>query len=430
MTDCTICCEKFNLTCHKKVSCNYCELECCRKCIQKYLTDITTDAHCMQCKNIWNREFIDSACTKHFRNKELKNHRENILFEREKCFLPDAQVIASRRKEKLRLIEENNTKIREIMREVDRLGRDNIRIQGEGDLVPGSEEITERRKFIRKCPVSECRGFLSTQWKCELCENHICHECNEIKEDPHVCEAGAVETMKLLKKDTKACPNCGTMIFKISGCAQMWCPDCHSAFNWNTMQIEKGIIHNPHFYEFQRLGGTAHRNHGDIPCGGMPDISELYTKCKIKHQDPHRYRYVAPTMIPLESKIYFDFHRVISHINQMELHGYRVPYENNLEMRIAYLTNKFSEDEYKFTLQKNEKSREKRRDILNILTMFTQTGADILRQFVNNELDDSTDIIHNLRDYTNETLRTISKRYSCVVPQIHTTSWDINRLKF
>ena len=428
MTDCSICCEKFNLTCHRKVSCNYCELECCRKCVQKYLTDITTDAHCMQCKNIWNREFIDSACTKHFRNKDLKNHRENILFEREKCFLPDAQVIAAHRKEKARIIEENNTKIREIMREVDRLGRDNIRIQSEGDTT----EVLERRKFIRKCPVSECRGFLSTQWKCEMCENHICHECNEVKGDPHVCEPGAVETMKLLKKDTKACPNCGTMIFKISGCAQMWCPDCHSAFNWNTMQIEKGIIHNPHFYEFQRLGGNAPRNAGDIPCGGLPDISELYTKCKIKYQEPNRYRYVAPIMIPIESKIYFDFHRIITHITHVELHGYRAPYENNLEMRIAYLTNKFSEDEYKFTLQKNEKAREKRRDILNILTMFTQTGADILRQFVNNELDGSTDtdIIHNLRDYTNETLRIIGKRYSCVVPQINTDTWDLIRLKF
>lgn len=429
MTDCTICCEKFNLTCHKKVECNYCELECCRKCIQKYLTDITTDAHCMQCKNIWNREFIDSACTKHFRNKDLKIHRENILFEREKCFLPDAQVIVARRKEKTRLIEENKIKIREFMLKVDRLERENAHILLEGDLVPGGE-LSERRKFIRKCPVSECRGFLSTQWKCELCENRICHECNEVKEDPHVCEAGAVETMKLLKKDTKACPNCGTMIFKISGCAQMWCPDCHTAFNWNTMQIEKGIIHNPHFYEFQRLGGNAPRNAGDIPCGGMPDISELYTKCKIKYQETIRYRYVAP-MIPLESKIFFDFHRIISHINQMEIHGYRVPCENNTEMRIKYLTNSLTEDEYKFTLQKNEKAREKRRDILNILTMFTQTGADILRQFVNGELlENGTDIIHNLRDYTNETLCTISKRYSCVVPQLNIINWDINRLKF
>ena len=414
MVDCTICCEKFNLTCHKKVECNYCELECCRKCIQKYLTDITTDAHCMQCKNIWNREFIDSACTKNFRNKDLKNHRENILFEREKCFLPDAQVIVAQRKERVRLIEENTIKIHDFMYEIRKLENTNNIIRQGTDVV----DVSDRRKFIRKCPVPECRGFLSTQWKCELCENHICHECNEIKGDPHTCDPGAVETMKMLKKDTKACPNCGTMIFKISGCAQMWCPDCHTAFNWNTMQIEKGVIHNPHFYEFQRLGGAVHRNHGDIPCGGMPDVLELYTKCKIKQS---RYQ----VMIPPEYKIIFDFHRVIQHINQVEI--YHGPNENFLEMRIRYLTGIYTEDEYKLLLQRSEKAREKRRDIMNILTMFTQTGADLLRQFVNDtELDQ--DVINNLRDYTNDTLCTISKRYTCVVPQIN--NWDIIRLKF
>lgn len=418
--DCTICCERFNLTCHKKIACNYCELECCRKCIQQYLIDITTDAHCMQCKNIWNREFIDSACTKNFRNKDLKKHRENILFEREKCFLPDAQVIVAQRKERIRLIEENNIKIREFMIEIHKLENANNIIRQGTDVV----NVTERRKFIRKCPVPECRGFLSTQWKCELCENHICHDCNEIKGDPHTCEPGAVETMKMLKKDTKACPNCGTMIFKISGCAQMWCPDCHTAFNWNTMQIEKGIIHNPHFYEFQRLGGAiAPRNHGDIPCGGLPDLAELYIRCNLSTR--HYYNVTIPT----KYKIIFDFHRVIQHINQVEIR--HVGIENFLELRINYLTNLYTEDEYKFILQKNEKAREKRRDIVNILNMFTQTGSDLLRQFVNNTIDlHQQDVINNLRDYTNETLCVISKRYTCVVPQMHVDSWEIVKLKF
>jgi hypothetical protein len=73
---------------------------------------------------------------------------------------------------------------------------------------------------VRKCPVNECRGcdvcvlthkprwrsphhrrFLSTRWKCDVCENFICVDCNEIKkDDTHVCDADAVETMKLLKK--------------------------------------------------------------------------------------------------------------------------------------------------------------------------------------------------------------------------------------
>jgi hypothetical protein len=431
MTDCSICCEKFNLTDHKKVSCNYCELVCCRKCVQHYVTSITTDPHCMQCKNIWNREFIDSACTKVFRSKNLKSHRENILLEREKCFLPDTQVIVARRKERDRSINENITKIYELNNEISKLTRQNMLLSTQGDQVP---ETKERRKFVRKCPVTDCRGFLSTQWKCDICENNICHACNEIKDKDkeHTCNPEHVETMNLLKKDTKACPSCGTMIFKISGCAQMWCPDCHTAFNWNTLQIEKGVIHNPHFYEFQRLGGRTNRNAGDIPCGGMPDVNELYLACNMRV--PNNGRYHMQAFIPNNCKIVFDFHRFINHVDRVEVpaYTYRLPHENNLELRVKYLINELTEEDFKSILQKNEKAREKLRDIGNILTMVVHTGTDILRQFVSKELtlENFTEIIVNLRDYTNETLQIISKRYPCVVPQIRTDTWDVERLKF
>jgi hypothetical protein len=374
----------------------------------------------MQCKNAWNREFVDLACTKNFRNHQLKSHRENILFEREKCLLPDAQVILAHRKECEKRISEHSERITQLSSEMYALHLEieNVRRQSLAVLtVPA-----EKRKFVRKCPVEECRGFLSTQWKCEVCENKICHECNEIKEaDAHECKPENIETMKLINKDTKPCPNCGTMIFKISGCSQMWCPDCHTAFDWNTLRIERGVIHNPHFYEFQRLGGVAHRNPGDIPCGGVPGVDELYRACKLIQN-----RFVS---IPPESKMVFDFCQLVNHVDHVEM--LRAPVENNLELRIRYLSNTLSENEYKHILQKNEKSREKIRDINNILTMLTQTGGDLLRQFVNKELtlENIKDVIANLLKYTNGTLQVISERYSCVVPQIDEATLGVYRTR-
>jgi hypothetical protein len=282
---------------------------------------------------------------------------------------------------------------------------------------------TEKRKFIRKCPVTDCRGFLSSQWKCEVCENKICHECNEIKNDEHTCLPENVETMKLLKKDTKPCPKCGTMIFKISGCAQMWCPDCHTAFNWNTMVIEKGVIHNPHFFDFQRLGGAVARNPGDIPCGGIPTAQDLYKACNL---DVRRWRGFAPP----ETKCIFDFCQLVTHLERVEMNNRRAE-ENNLELRLKYLSNDLSEDGYKNILQKNEKAREKTRDINNIIDMFVHTGSDILRQFVNKDLsvEQIKEIIENLINYSNDTLQVISKRYSCVVPQINISTFEVFRQK-
>ena len=416
MTECPICCEKFSLKLRIKIPCNYCDFECCRQCIQKYLTEIATDPHCMQCKNIWNREFIDSACTKTFRNHQLKDHRENILFEREKCLLPDAQVILAHRKDCEKVIQSYHERIKILSDEI-------YQLHLEIDHIRRQKVPTERRKFVRKCPVSECRGFLSSQWNCEVCENKICCECNEIKDEDHACNPENIETMKLLKKDTKPCPNCGTMIFKISGCAQMWCPDCHTAFDWNTLVIEKGVVHNPHFFEFQRLGGVARRNPGDIPCGGMPSVDELYAACNLGFRNRVR------AQIPPESKIVFDFCQMMHHIQAVEM--MRAPFENSLELRIKYLTNDMSEGEFKFILQKNEKTREKTRDINNILTMLVHTGTDLLRQFVNKEitLENIKDVVTNLITYTNSALFTTGKRYTCVVPQINEATLDVYRTR-
>jgi hypothetical protein len=122
------------------------------------------------------------------------------------------------------------------------------RLRHGGELVVGEPP----KKFVRKCPTEECKGFMNEDWFCGLCDRHFCEHCNEEVGEGHVCDPDAVKTMKLLKKDTKPCPKCGTMIQKLSGCAQMWCPDCHTAFDWRTGQIETGRIHNPHYMEFKR----------------------------------------------------------------------------------------------------------------------------------------------------------------------------------
>ena len=80
----------------------------------------------------------------------------------------------------------------------------------------GTSESEENKKFVRKCPIEDCRGFLSTQWNCGTCEAKICCKCNERKTEDHVCNPDNVQTMELLKKDSKPCPKCQSLIFKIS----------------------------------------------------------------------------------------------------------------------------------------------------------------------------------------------------------------------
>ena len=64
MSTCTVCCDKYNKTQRKKVTCPHCNYEACKTCIQTYLLSTTEEPHCMKCKHEHDREFIDSFCTK------------------------------------------------------------------------------------------------------------------------------------------------------------------------------------------------------------------------------------------------------------------------------------------------------------------------------------------------------------------------------
>ena len=92
---------------------------------------------------------------------------------------------------------------------------------GEGAISPVKPE-EEKKKFIRRCTRDGCQGFLSTAWKCGICEYYSCSKCfkNKTKkqDDPHECTKEDLETAELIKKDCKPCPNCGEFIMKTSGC--------------------------------------------------------------------------------------------------------------------------------------------------------------------------------------------------------------------
>lgn len=429
MEDCSICCEPYNKVKRVKVTCPTCDVSCCRACIQRYMLDTQGDPHCMSCRTAWNREFVDTACTKAFRMKPLKNHREDILFNRQLALLPQTQEAV----ESYRLCEDLQNRMREIEEQIVTLARD--RRQVELDFRHhnsvwrgyGQGTTQQRREFVRRCPCDGCKGFLSTAWKCGVCSKHICKDCNEEKVDgeEHECKPENVETVKLLNKDTKGCPKCGTLIFKISGCSQMWCPDCHTAFNWNTMVIETGVIHNPHFFEFQRRRETAEtagggRNLADIPCGGLPTTREVYNLAE------RRGGKIPETMA---HKI-TDIVRSVHHIEYYEIPQYQRGDEKNwVEERVRYMIDKLDEGEFKKLLQRHEKTIDRNRENVEILRMVVNVMSDLLRQLVvdSPNFRDYLEEMERVREYANSAFGAVGNRYNN--RSIHiTVTWGVRKI--
>lgn len=292
-TECNICYEQFNKSNRSKTVCSKCNLESCKVCIRKYLMDQGSDPHCMGCKQGWSREEAIAAIGKSYYNKEYKEHRKNMMFDTEKARFPETMPVVERKvkenniRQDIRKIDKEREELRMKMWELEKRKRDRNNELYNMQFNSNNGEEKEKKVFIKKCPVDDCEGFLSSSWKCGVCSTWVCPDCFEIKgktndeltkqqlDAQHTCDPNSLETAKMIKAETRGCPSCGVPIFKISGCDQMWCTQCKVAFSWRTGRRVHGVIHNPHFYEFQRQGGGAVVNAPNAQiCGGLPGYNQ------------------------------------------------------------------------------------------------------------------------------------------------------------
>ena len=417
---CQICDEKLNKSTHMPIKCQYCNFEACRTCCETYATNEPT-VKCMNgsCGREWTRKFIRDVFTLVFINGPLKTHREQLLFDRERALLPATQPIIEGKIACAKLDKD----IDEIRKEVSKLQRQITDLHTQKTAISANPRRgIERAAFVRACPDEDCRGFLSSQWKCGICEKWACPECHLIKgytrDAEHTCNPDDVATAQLLANDTKPCPKCATGIFKIDGCDQMWCTQCHTAFSWRTGAIQNNI-HNPHYYEWLRRtnGGEAPRNPGDVPCGREMNhhLSEMIARCLRTRHGNH------PGSTACRQRC-DDIVRRTIHLNYAERPTPANYERRNENLRVMYLMKEIAEAEMKDQLQRDDKRHNKIQEIADIYTIVSATVTDIMYRFlhhIENECRPSEfstailDEIEPLVKYANECLADVSHTYSC-----------------
>jgi len=424
MTDvCNICVEKYNKVIRKPIKCQYCEFEACAECTKRYILN-ETRIKCMspECNREWTRHYISNKFSNVFVNTVLKKHREKILFDRERALLPATQPIVEEviRKERIsKEMRDTLTQITQLRAQYEQL-RQALYLNGD----------RERAVFIRACPDEACRGFLSSQWKCGLCLKWTCPTCHVIKglerDCEHECKPDDVATATLLNGDTKPCPKCGEGIFKIDGCDQMWCVQCHTAFSWRTGHIEN-VVHNPHYYEYRRRQGTLERNPDDNPCARVIDhhfhdrVHRELQSHVVREENPENIEKLRKL-----SKYISRISRNLLHLRHVDVERYRYNYEdNNRNLRVQYMRNFINEDQFKVLLQQQDKRNDKNREIRDILQMVVNTVTDIIFRFHDEikkrdwrytpEIENYEKEIEHIIEYANECLMVVSKTYSSVM---------------
>jgi hypothetical protein len=484
---CGVCMDNYTPIIRKKCVCRYCKADTCSKCIERYLLERHEDAHCLHCRVNYNDAALQEICTKTYVQHVYFKHRQEVLINRERANLPGLQDAAIAEKQK----RDNELKIKDIAQEISsielqrdtvmtdynklyteyysklaakqdysviRKQLDDLLVKSEGfrtKIGNKRDEINrikwpaayglpanggthakpeeEKKKFIRRCTRDGCQGFLSTAWKCGICEFYSCSKCFITKtkkhDDPHECKKEDVETAEMIKADCKPCPNCGEFIQKSSGCSQMWCISCQTPWDWNTGKVVTGgIIHNPHYYEWmKRNGGTAPRNPADVPCGGYPNAWEL--------------RRMPKGMSNATANTFFEFHRICQELQDISERTYRthIDQDSTNNINVKFLLGDFDEKHWGQLLGKNERKRKRDREVQEIFAAFRMVAVELLNRVQNYRSEDGkirtfTDLpvleavkfmdalgveIAALITMINDALSGVSISYCYSVPYIH-----------
>ena len=408
MEECSVCIAPYNKSTRKVIECARCEFKCCQTCTRTYLLQSHHDAHCMNCKNPWDRRFIAEYFPLSFLTGEYKKHRSDVLFERERSLLPET-MLAIQRDNQVDAVKKQLTELtgqqRSIRMQIFEAQRHlySLTNNREGNKTSSSNVMA------RPCVTEHCKGYINNKGECGLCNKITCLQCNVLIDTTvdHECREEDRLNWEEIHKNTRPCPNCHVRIHKISGCAQMWCPQCHTAFNYITGSIETGVIHNPHYYDFMSRNPNHPLNNAGARIGGECNVlPDLWRISRINND--------------LNKKKMMDFHRLLTHVYVVERFKYSDREQYTLDLRKSYMLNLMDEATFKKRIQEREKRSKKNTDMRRIWDMFYNVGRDIVTEYLmneNNRLEKYSEI-DNLVIYVNESIEKLNHNYQSKLPTI------------
>jgi len=428
---CAVCFESFNHSSRVPTTCPYCAVQTCRTCLQTYLLHDISDTPCCvnpDCGHGYSREFLDGELTQTFRLKTYKAHREKVLSDRERARFPSTQAdvrayvdakarssalhaemvaLQARCTELTRLHDaawhtsqqrQSDWKrylaaIRPFRKQLQLFRRELLPMRrivesfGRVSHSHRDEPAVSRHEFIKPCPSDACKGFLSTSWKCGLCDLWSCPACHEVKgrirDAPHTCDPDKVRTVQLIAKEARPCPKCGVPICKIEGCDQMWCTNCNTGFHWRTGRLADGPIHNPHYFAWLRSIRVAQPTAtqrsaaylGENPCDDVAVDRAIVDALRGTTGATEKFMLRAWQLM---RELQHDDLRVRARVDLEE---------KRRQLRVRYMANEMNEAAWKVALQRCEKDAHFHTAEHHVRDVFVTASRDLLRQIVQPGVD-------------------------------------------
>lgn len=418
--ECIVCCN--DMTIKSIFNCNSCKQSCCKDCLKNYILESGLNVKCMHlsCKCI-----IDIYSIVELDDFDVKSHYSNLLFHKEQSKLIDSEsaaisyMIAFDKRSKLPFHpisgeytgRTKNQTTMEYWHILNYHIGTCINEYGIGYENYDWENTKENKVVINrsfKCPNSYCNGRVMNS-KCISCYINVCIDCHEIcNNSNHICNPDTIASIQFLDKDSKPCPVCSSLIFKIEGCDQMFCTQCHTTFSWLTSRIETGFRHNPHYLDWireRRLENpnmiTQLENIEPIPntiCNEYISYENL-RKCfhplvwetsfeirnklskidNIYNDLPSEYHYCL-AIRNIHSKILMIRSTIGNHMN--------IPEPNNHDLRVQFINSELDDIKFKNELYKRHIEYTKSRIIFDIYEFVFHSAGDIFSNLYNSRYPD------------------------------------------
>jgi hypothetical protein len=409
----------------KLVTCSACEYKSCVKCLDRYF-ETTTEAKCPGCFVVMTQDFVTANTTPKLITR-VKKMREDYLLQQEMAMLPESQndveiyVRLSREEEEYKQL---NIKRKALNKELsdlsERIWHKRVCIGAlKNGQNPAQAEKKEAQvkppKAVCPCPEADCRGFVTKpDYKCGICSVDVCKDCHVLVDEPeveggpaiHVCNEEDILSRKEIETSSKMCPNCNARIFKIDGCDQMWCTQCRTAFSWNTGMVEKGTVHNPHYYQWKRDMNNSVVPRVDIelehaPCDRVTFARLLRAMPKSSGQ--HRVKLDL-------------FHRAVNHVYHTKREN--VQPHSNKDLRVRYLLKEITYEEFGSLVLRRDRMYQRRIMVRDMIDMLYAGSDEIFQRlvqigpvFTDAELKPFADSIDSLLDVFNKGMNDIASQF-------------------